>query len=552
MSVASSPTTERPATRRAAAKALAIFFVLMAALTWANGALNAMTMAVVSEVSPQRGALERRIEATGQLSAANQLTLAAPTALRISKVYARPGMHVEAGAPLYAYDPEALAEALQNAQASLQEKLNTRHKSAGTPYGTEPDGTALALAQSEADLALARYEQAYAEAYATYVEGKDDALTSAQRQHAAAEQALAWAAADMSKTALEKYAYAQADVDKAWTAHEAALLALAEAQAASPSASALQQAQHKADSTLSAWEDAVRTRDRMGAVRTYFTKQEELADAQEALAQAQQDYDDAVLPTDAVTREIQRQTEGKQSTLESAQRALTEKQRAERDLVLEIANQDAAIRTQQAATQTLFTLAQAGGVVYAPVAAEVVSTDLQEGQVASANTAVYVLKRLDDAFELCVTVTEDEAGDLAVGDEADITVGTDTLRARIMAITGSQKEAGRYEVSLQFAAANGRVGMNATMRLRKRTEAYDMLVPLSALRQDNMGYFVYIVEQREGALGTETVARRVDVSVLERDSRRAAVQGGLTQWDRLIARSDRSLNDGDRVRVENT
>jgi len=88
------------------------------------------------------------------------------------------------------------------------------------------------------------------------------------------------------------------------------------------------------------------------------------------------------------------------------------------------------------------------------------------------------------------------------------------------------------------------------MELRNRTKNYDLLIPLSALRQDNSGYYVYTVASRDGgALGAQTFARRADVSLLERDATRAAVTGGVSQRDAIISRADRSLSDGDRVRV---
>ena len=92
--------------------------------------------------------------------------------------------------------------------------------------------------------------------------------------------------------------------------------------------------------------------------------------------------------------------------------------------------------------------------------------------------------------------------------------------------------------------------MSANVEIRKRTQNYDLLIPLSALRKDNYSYYVYIIEQSEGALGAETTVARMDVSLLEQDSTRAAVRGGIGPRDRIVARGDRELHDGDRVRVK--
>jgi hypothetical protein len=59
-----------------------------------------------------------------------------------------------------------------------------------------------------------------------------------------------------------------------------------------------------------------------------------------------------------------------------------------------------------------------------------------------------------------------------------------------------------------------------------------------------------VASKDSGALGVQTTALRADVSVLEQDATRAAVTGGVSQRDTIITRADRSLSDGDRVRVK--
>ena len=92
--------------------------------------------------------------------------------------------------------------------------------------------------------------------------------------------------------------------------------------------------------------------------------------------------------------------------------------------------------------------------------------------------------------------------------------------------------------------------MSASVEIRKRTQNYDLLLPLGALRKDNYGYYVFVIVQRDGALGAETTVTRMDVTVVELDSARAAVQGGVSSRDQVVARGDRELHDGDRVRVK--
>ena len=55
--------------------------------------------------------------------------------------------------------------------------------------------------------------------------------------------------------------------------------------------------------------------------------------------------------------------------------------------------------------------------------------------------------------------------------------------------------------------------------------------------------------EEEQMLGTVQVARRVPVTVLEKDARSAAVTSALTSDDQVIASSEKYVSEGDRVRL---
>lgn len=415
----SSVPTMSPNTRAAAGKALAVFLVLMIVLTLANRALNELTVAQVEVISPQRGALERRIEGSGTLAASESLPVYAEAEVRVTQVYVRAGQRVAQGAPLFALDAEALAEKVKDALRELEK---------------------------------------------------------AQQAHADAEQAVAYAKADMSKSALETYEKAQRDVDKAQVAYDTSV-------ADGASEAIIKRKQE----TL---ESAIRTRDKKSNVRTYFEKETALAKAQQTLADEQKKYDEQ----------------------------------------LRIAGND--------------------GIITAPVDGEVVSLAVKVGEHAPTNKAALMLAPLAGQLELRVTVSEEDAGELAVGDEAEVTVNGQTSRERVASITASTDASGKYEVCLVLDASLGRAGMNGKMTVRKRTAQYDTLIPYSALRKDNTGNFVYVLTERDGALGMQTAATRYDVLVLDEDGTRCAVQGGVSPRDRLIVRSDRDIAAGDRVRIQ--
>jgi len=415
---ASKPTARpRRGLRRAAGTALLVFIALMAALTLANRTLNEIAVAQVSVVTPQRGALEKRVNASGQLGAAEVWPVYAGASLHVERVYARAGQTVAAGDPLFAFEAGELEEFLLDERKAMEE---------------------------------------------------------AGRKLQEAGRAFAYAKADMAANALERYGIAQARVDRALSAYDSA------AEQGAPQAAL--------DSRLNELESAIRERDRISGVRDYFEKEK-------ALEKAEQDYREALLAYGKAERVAQ------------------------------------------------------NAVVTAPYDAQVISVDIQPGSMPSA-AAVMTLARLDGELELVVVVGEEEAEDLETGDMARITIGSHEYQYPILSLAPSPQHAGKTEIGFRLPASAGRSGMSASVEIRKRTRSYDLLLPLGALRKDSYGYYVFVVTRREGALGAETTVTRMDVALVEQDSARAAVQGGVSPRDSIVARGDRELHDGDRVRVK--
>ncbi len=78
---------------------------------------------------------------------------------------------------------------------------------------------------------------------------------------------------------------------------------------------------------------------------------------------------------------------------------------------------------------------------------------------------------------------------------------------------------------------------------------YEQIIPLDALREDMNEAYCLVLAEEEQMLGTVQVARRVPVTILEKDARSAAVTSALTQDDQVIAASEKYVSEGDRVRL---
>ena len=189
--------------------------------------------------------------------------------------------------------------------------------------------------------------------------------------------------------------------------------------------------------------------------------------------------------------------------------------------------------------------------VLAPADGSVTAVSVSVGAMTQSSGAAMMLADQSGGLSLTVQVSEDSAGELAAGDTARVTVGAADYNIPIRSITLSPNSADIYDVSFLLPGDAGTVGQSASMRVQKRTANYDVIIPLNALHSDSDGDFVYVIEQSQSSLGARVTVRRADVFVIDQDSGRAALQTGtISQRDTIAARSDRSIADGDRVRVE--
>ena len=81
-------------------------------------------------------------------------------------------------------------------------------------------------------------------------------------------------------------------------------------------------------------------------------------------------------------------------------------------------------------------------------------------------------------------------------------------------------------------------------------KAYDLCLPVSAIRQDGQGSYVLAVEETQNAFGISLTALRVPVTVKEVDSdgQYAAVEGSISGG--VIVSSNRAVSPGASVRTE--
>ena len=92
-------------------------------------------------------------------------------------------------------------------------------------------------------------------------------------------------------------------------------------------------------------------------------------------------------------------------------------------------------------------------------------------------------------------------------------------------------------------------GQNLTLSVGEKSSNYDLVVPLSAIREDNNGKFVLILDTKNTPFGSRYVAKKVEVKVLAEDDKVAAVDGELMGWEYVITNASKHIENKDQVKL---
>lgn len=219
---------------------------------------------------------------------------------------------------------------------------------------------------------------------------------------------------------------------------------------------------------------------------------------------------------------------------------------------------EAELEKAKNSVERLKKLVNTNGKITAPIAGTVSEITASEGASITEGAVIARIAAGEKSMKIIATVTSDEAKQLKAGLEAELysdriwAMGKITDIRRASGTGGQTGGQTMYEVHIGINPGQGDFTMGDSVRItiRQTSQRYNTIIPLSALREDSNGKFVFVLEERSGALGTQQIVRRIDVTVQEINSTQAAVSGAFSSWEKLVERGDREIKNGDRVRVK--
>lgn len=189
------------------------------------------------------------------------------------------------------------------------------------------------------------------------------------------------------------------------------------------------------------------------------------------------------------------------------------------------------------------------GRVLSPVSGNIRQIDLTVGSKISGAEKVSITM---ENYGFITQVSRDEVKHLEAGDEINIMLNNNkkTVSAIIESVS-PEDEKGMSEITAVLPEGEYNGGSHASFTVNKTSKQYMQTLPLQAVRMDsNQVNYILAIRESNTSLGKELIAYRVNVEVLEKDSRTAAVKAVIDAEDKIIISSSKSIEEGDRVRID--
>ena len=195
-----------------------------------------------------------------------------------------------------------------------------------------------------------------------------------------------------------------------------------------------------------------------------------------------------------------------------------------------------------------------GSAVKAPVAGTISSVKYVAGETTQPEDVMAVIQPEGKGFTLSISVTNEQAKKVQIGDMAELQNSWyyDDARVMLSAIKPDPDNPGTNKL-LVFDVSGSTIQADQSLSISvgQRSQEYELVVPNSAIREDNDGKFILTVESKSSPLGNRYIATRVGVEVLASDDNNSAISAPLYGYEYVITTSTKPVEAGKQVRLAN-
>ncbi|MBT9769037.1 biotin/lipoyl-binding protein [Coprococcus catus] len=551
-----------------AVKALAGFLILMFLLTILSRAADSLTIAKVTASAATGGVISHNIEVDGNITPNKDIAISTSANIKIASVEATEGKTVKKGDLLIQLDTADLKKKLLQAQKELQvakatasdKKANeaiaadTKSKSLQRTY--EDYNQTVADANDSVSKAKSDMNEAW-NAYNTYKNsnsnsGETDTTVSDSLKKTVEEKQLAYDKAVTNLDGVEKDIEADVwkEIDKAEEA----------SKDESGNSTLTQEDKQKIREQVNARPENVsllqNANDQINTAKDALTEAENALSAyneqQNNSSSASYDeqlktlYDDYKAKEEAYNEAVKQ----RQSTIQSANRTLEDAKAPENvDTATALtANDD--LEEKQLAVDELQKVMDVNGKITAPSDGLITKVNVTTGETTTEDTAIRISDQ-SAGYKFTATLDKASAKYLSKDDKVTLDLGNGTTveGLTVQSIDVSAEDKNSYELTVSIPAKVKKLGSIATLKVEKASKKYDTCVPLGALHSDGDKYYVYVINEKDTILGTETAVDKVQVDILDKNNEQAAIEGSFSWGQQFVLTSSKTLRNGDRVRL---
>jgi len=588
-------------------KAFAALMAVMLFMTVVSRAASSFTVAQVQVESPKSRAIVHKVIGDGTVTRQSDLPVYTVADILVAKVKVTEGQEVKKGQTLAVLDMDSIEEQIQTLSDEIEvlQLQNDALKSAEAKRDREQD-KALSRAKEDYEDTVQANKDAVSKAKeniktAKKQTKKNEKKTLEDLQNSVEEAKKAYEdAVETQKSQVQQAKRALEDASKTPAADYSDSITQIE----------INQKQRKIDSEqrkldalvlkkledpdtyTSEWQDQYdyvqELKDDLAAAKLQQQAKKNEAAAQESerkqtLSRAQEDYDETVSKNEKLVRkakELWQEAEQKlenyqngededsaddslvedvRKTLEDAKSQQTQQKKSAKRAIEDAEGADAAdhsveinnvsIAEKQRTLAQLQKAKEQKGKIVAQTDATVSKILLTAGD-RTTETAAFLLADLSEGARFTTEISKEDAKYVVVGDAVTLKVNDKSYEDMTVLSTETNEDSS-VRVTVYVPKQTISIGTHASMEIEQTSEKYATTLPLTAIHAEQSKYFVYVLRKEDTVLGEETVARKVNVSIVEKNGEYAALSdGSLSEDDSVIVESDTMLANGEKVRLK--
>lgn len=532
-----------------AVKALAGFLILMFLLTILSRAADSLTIAKVTASAATGGVISHNIEVDGNITPNKDIAISTSANIKIASVEATEGKTVKKGDLLIQLDTADLKKKLLKAQKELQvakatasdKKANeaiaadTKSKSLQRTY--EDYNQTVADANDSVSKAKSDMNEAW-NAYNTYKNsnsnsGETDTTVSDSLKKTVEEKQLAYDKAVANLDGVEKVI--EEEIKKAESVNSTLTPEAKQKIREQVNASLMQDANTAKDALTEA-ENAL----------SAYNEQQNNSSSASYDEQLKTLYDDYKAKEEAYNEAVKQ----RQSTIQSANRTLEDAKAPENVDTATALTENDDLEEKQLAVDELQKVMDVNGKITAPSDGLITKVNVTTGETTTEDTAIRISDQ-SAGYKFTATLDKASAKYLSKDDKVTLDLGNGTTveGLTVQSIDVSAEDKNSYELTVSIPAKVKKLGSIATLKVEKASKKYDTCVPLGALHSDGDKYYVYVINEKDTILGTETAVDKVQVDILDKNNEQAAIEGSFSWGQQFVLTSSKTLRNGDRVRL---